>query len=157
MIRYDRGKAVSYAHRWAFRRNASYYDFSNIGGDCTNFCSQCLYAGCGMMNYTPDVGWFYGSPDSRAAAWSGVEFLYKFLTTNRGDGPFASDLPLRRAQIGDIIQLSFDGAAFVHSLLVVHTRPEILVSTHTMDSDNRALSSYTYEKSRLLHILGARG
>ena len=35
---------VNYARKWAFSRNPAYYDFENIGGDCTNFVSQCLYA-----------------------------------------------------------------------------------------------------------------
>ena len=42
---YDRRAAVEYAHKWAFGRNPEFYDFSEIGGDCTNFASQCLYAG----------------------------------------------------------------------------------------------------------------
>ena len=55
---YDRGKAVAYAHKWAFGRNPAYYNFDKIGGDCTNFTSQCppqrgrsdeLYARHGMV------------------------------------------------------------------------------------------------------------
>ena len=53
---YDRAAAVVYAHRWAFKRNPAYYDYEEIGGDCTNYASQCLYAGSGIMNYTPDFG-----------------------------------------------------------------------------------------------------
>ena len=47
---YDRRRAVEYALRWALSRNPEYYDFEDIGGDCTNFVSQCLFAGCGVMN-----------------------------------------------------------------------------------------------------------
>ena len=50
---YDRGSAVSYAHRWAYDRNPAFYDFSPLGGDCTNYASQCLLAGAGVMNETP--------------------------------------------------------------------------------------------------------
>ena len=56
---YNRERAVEYAHKWAFSRNPRYYDFQNIGGDCTNFASQVIYAGCGEMNYTPTFGWYY--------------------------------------------------------------------------------------------------
>ena len=45
MLRYNRRAAVAYAHRWAFRRNPVFYDYEGLGGDCTNFASQCLYAG----------------------------------------------------------------------------------------------------------------
>lgn len=42
---YDRNKAVAYAHKYAYSRNPNYYNFDNIGGDCTNFVSQVLAAG----------------------------------------------------------------------------------------------------------------
>ena len=51
ILPYDRGAAVHYAHRWAYDRNPAYYDFSELGGDCTNFASQCLYAGSGVMDH----------------------------------------------------------------------------------------------------------
>ncbi len=159
---YDRGKAVAYARKWAKGRNPQYYNFDGLGGDCTNFVSQCLYAGCGVMNYTPDLGWYYRSLQDRAAAWTGVEFLHKFLLANRGPGPYAELLPLNKAQPGDVIQLTFDGQRYAHSLLVTQAgrlpAPEnILISAHTFDADNRALGSYQYRELRLLHILGARG
>ena len=52
---YDRQAAVDYAHRWAYHRNPNFYNFDELGGDCTNFASQCLYAGTGVMNYTPHL------------------------------------------------------------------------------------------------------
>ena len=58
-VPYDRQSAVMYALRWALSRNPEYYSYSGIGGDCTNFVSQCVYAGSGVMNYTPDFGWYY--------------------------------------------------------------------------------------------------
>ena len=153
---YNRDAAVAYAHTWAFSRNPAFYDFDGIGGDCTNFASQCIYAGCGVMNYTRDVGWYYKSPKDRAAAWTGVEYLYRFLTRNQSRGPYAAELPIEYATPGDIIQLSFDGAVFGHTLVVVNTYPQILISAHSEDSDNRPLDTYVYRKMRLLHIEGAR-
>lgn len=50
---YDRLEAVIYAHRWAYGRNPAFYDYEEIGGDCTNYASQCIYVGTGVMNYTP--------------------------------------------------------------------------------------------------------
>ncbi|MFX0206925.1 MAG: GH25 family lysozyme, partial [Candidatus Hodarchaeota archaeon] len=37
--------ATSYAEYWWDKRNPHYYDYSNVGGDCANFVSQCLIAG----------------------------------------------------------------------------------------------------------------
>ena len=71
-MQYDRNAAVNYAKNWAYRRNPQYFDFSDIGGDCTNFASQCLYAGAGIMNYTPVFGWFYISTNNRTPSWTGV-------------------------------------------------------------------------------------
>ena len=56
IIPYDRFAGVSYAHRWAYERNPKYMNFDELGGDCTNFASQCLYAGAGVMNFTPTMG-----------------------------------------------------------------------------------------------------
>ena len=69
---YDRQAAVEYAHRWAYHRNPDFYNFDELGGDCTNFASQCLYAGAGVMNYTPTFGWYYISADDRSPSWTGV-------------------------------------------------------------------------------------
>lgn len=160
---YDRSKAVAYAHQWAFSRNPAYYDFSSLGGDCTNFISQCLRAGGAPMNYTPTTGWFYNSLSSRAPAWTGVEQLYRFLTQNKNAGPFAHPAAQGEIRPGDIIQLSFDGVRFSHSLLAVEVneggsygRPEILVATHSDDSDYRPLDSWIGVTRRYLHIAGVR-
>lgn len=161
LMEYDREKAVAYAHEWAFRRNPRYYNFDGIGGDCTNYVSQCLYAGCPLMNYTPDLGWFYSSPQKRSAAWSGVPYLYNFLTRRKGRGPYGELRPVTDAQPGDIVQLSFDGVKWSHSLIVtqIGAQPQpdnVLLATHTYDADSRPLNSYIFEKSRLIHILGGR-
>ncbi len=158
---YDRDKAVSYANQWAFSRNPEFYAFDEIGGDCTNFVSQCIYAGCGVMNYTPDFGWYYISPDDRSAAWTGVQYLYNFLTNNEGAGPYGVLLPLPLAERGDVIQLSFDGISFAHTLIVTQIRlfptpGNILIASHSADSLNRPLNTYSYQEARLIHILGAR-
>ena len=71
-VPYDRRAAVRYAHRWAFGRNPAYYDYEEVGGDCTSFASQCLYAGIGVMDYTPDYGWYYLDANNKAPAWAGV-------------------------------------------------------------------------------------
>ena len=76
------------------------------------------------MNYTRDTGWYYNSPHDRAAAWSGVEYLHKFITTNKGISIYGAELPmqcLHQALPGDIIQLCYDGRVFGHSLFIVAT------------------------------------
>ena len=160
---YDRDAAVAYAQRWAFSRNPAYFDFSLIGGECTNFASQCLFAGCNVMNYTPDVGWFYRSVNDRAAAWTGVEFFYRFLINNAenpigtGIGPFAKEVLLEQLELGDFVQFGRGTGDFYHTPIVVGFRGDMpLVAAHTNDAFARPLNSYRYQKIRYLHILGAR-
>ena len=157
---YERGKAVAYAHKWAFGRNPAYYNFEGIGGDCTNFASQCVHAGGGVMNFTPTFGWYYVNASRRAPAWTGVVYFWNFLTrAARSVGPVGEPCGLAELQPGDIIQLSFDGATYQHNPVVVSVGREpapdnILVAAHTDDADNRPLSTYSFQKMRCLHITG---
>ena len=153
---YDREKAVAYAHRWAYGRNPRYANFDGMGGDCTNFVSQCLAAGGCAMNLTPTLGWYFYTLDTRSPAWSGVEYLYNFLTRNRGVGPYGSEVSAEQLLPGDLVQLSFDGERYGHCALIVTTLPEIRVAAHTFNSDNRPLGSYTFQKKRFIHLEGSR-
>lgn len=153
---YDRAAAVTYARKWALGRNPAYYDFDPIGGDCTNFVSQCLFAGAGVMNYTPVFGWFYLSLHHRAPAWTGVEFLRNFLTGNEAAGPFASETSVEKLEKGDVIQLGSETGIFYHSLLVTETQPAILVCAHTFDALDKPLDAYYYDRARVLHVEGVR-
>lgn len=154
---YDRISAKAYAKRWAFERNPNYYCFDDIGGDCTNFASQCVYAGSRIMNFTPDVGWYYRSTNNRAPAWTGVEEFYDYLTTNEGYGPFGHAAPVETLDIGDLVQLG-NRSGFYHCLIVIdkNENGEPLLAAHTIDAYNRPLSTYSYWKIRGVHILAVR-
>lgn len=158
VFKYDRQKVYDYAKRWAFGRNPKFYDFENIGGDCTNFASQCIYAGSGVMNYTPVMGWYYKSVDDRTPSWTGVRYLYEFLVRNGGVGPFAEETALDKLDIGDIVQLGRASGDFYHSPIVVgRSGGEIYVAAHSYDAFNKPLSSYSFYRARGIHILGVRG
>lgn len=154
---YQRQKAVDYAHKWAFGRNPRYLNFTGIGGDCTNFISQCLLAGGAKMNGKKTFGWYYYSANDRAPAWTGVQYLYNFLMNNKGVGPYGKRIAMEELQIGDVIQLAFSPGYFTHSLLVVErqevaTLDNILIATHTDDSDYRPLSTYEAVDRRFIQI-----
>ena len=157
---YDRQKAFDYAQKWSFKRNPEYYNLDNVGGDCTSFASQVLFSGSGIMNYEP-LGWYYCSGNDKSASWSSVEYLHKFLTTNIKVGPFGKDSDFTELEAGDLIQLSFDGTTFSHTLVVVNQTPikslnDIVVATHTFDAFNKPLTSYYYKKIRFIKIQGVR-
>ncbi|MBE6606411.1 MAG: amidase [Ruminococcaceae bacterium] len=161
IIEYDRNAVLEYAGRWANSRNPEFYDFSGIGGDCTNFASQCVYAGAPIMNYTPDLGWYYISVNDRSPSWTGASFFYNFMVNNTGPGPFGEEIPLRLALPGDIIQLSNENGEYYHTLVLTSVRYTIFgrryfVSAHSRDAYQKSLASYNYASLRCIHILGAR-
>ena len=164
LIPYDRDRAVQYAHTWAFQRNPQYYSYDLLGGDCTNFASQCVYAGSGVMNYTKDLGWYYIDANNKAPAWTGVEYFYNFMTREEASqGPAAVTASISQILPGDVVQLSFDGAAWNHSPVVVALlrrparRPgDVLLAAHSYDADYRPLSTYQYRGIRFLHFTGVR-
>lgn len=155
---YDRAAAVRYAHEWAFRRNLHYYNFDAVGGDCTNFASQCLYAGGCQMQYSSPMGWYYRSADDRAPAWSSAAFLHQFLTHNEKSGPRASEILLSQLLPGDLVQFAFEPETFTHTAVVVSTgvvttAENILLAAHTQDCDLRPLLTYDRPvQQRYLHI-----
>ena len=162
---YNREKAVEYARKWALSRNPLFFDFTGTGGNCTNFVSQCIFAGCGIMNYTPTFGWYYISSEDRAPAWTGVDELYDFLTgdssfveVNGMVGPYGINAAqAREMSIGDIIQLANSSGEYYHSLIISgSTDNDILVCAQSDDALDRPLSTYNFASLRIIHIQGAR-
>ncbi len=154
---YNRNHAYAYAQRWALSRNALFYDFAPIGGDCTNFASQCLYAGSCMMNYTPTYGWYFISAEDRSASWTGVDFFYNFITQNNGEGPFGRETSAQEILIGDFVQLGRADGTFYHTLVICGAVGNtFLVCAHNNDVLNRRLNTYQYDLIRYLHIDGVR-
>lgn len=156
-IPYNRQKVLEYAQTWAYDRNPRYYNFDSVGGDCTSFASQCIFAGSNVMNYSKLNGWYYINGNDKSPSWSGVEFLYNFLTTNKLAGPYGKEVSQNKIEIGDIAQLSFNENIFRHTLVIVKIENkldlnQIFISSHTFDSFNKRISEYNFEKIRFVHI-----
>ena len=163
IISYNREAAVSYAHQWAFNRNPVYYNYEEIGGDCTNFVSQCIFSGSGIMNYTPVFGWYYINANEKSPSWTGVPFLFDYLTRtfsgNLSPGPLAVPCGIGETQPGDVVQLSANGEQFYHTAIIVSTGRlktvlTVKVAAHSYDADNKSLASYRNVAFRFLHITG---
>jgi hypothetical protein len=156
---YNRVKAFEYANKWALSRNPMYYDYSDLGGDCTNFCSQVIHAGGCSMNYS-SRGWYYRNGNDKSPSWTGVNYFYQFLVKNKETGPIAEEVDTRDIKIGDIIQLSFvENNSYNHSLVVTKygfspSISNIKVCTHTDDQCFYSLTNYDWTKIRFLHIIG---
>ena len=153
---YIRELALEYAYKWALKRNPKYYNYDNLGGDCTNFISQCIFAGSKVMNYTKTFGWYYNNANDKSPSWSGVEFLYKFLTTNNGFGPRGTEVSQNGIEVGDIVQLSFNGLTFEHSLFIINitgsSLNDIAVAAHNYDVLGKKVGEYNFSKYRFVHI-----
>lgn len=163
LVHYNRVQAIEYANTWAMSRNPAYYDYSNLGGDCTNFISQCLYAGGGIMNHTRDLGWYYNHANDKAPAWTGVPYQYNFLTRKTGGpGPVGQETDVSDVKPGDLIQLAFqETGRYSHSLIIVQCGASpaisnILINTHTYDRQDYPLENYFWSKIRFIKILGIR-
>lgn len=158
MKNYNREKASAYAQKWALRYNPEFYHFAGIGGDCTNFISQCLLAGGCPMVYDKIYGWFYISSYNRSASWTSVKYLQKFLLSDKQFGVIGKIQSLENLEIGDLIQLrQKPNTTFNHTLIITKIEQnEIFVCAHTNNALNKPLSSYEYEEVLGIHILGIK-
>lgn len=140
---YDRAKARRYAEKWWNGTNPKYMDFEV---DCTNFVSQCLFAGGAPMNYTGkrESGWWYQGKDGGRELWSFswavAHSLQSYLSSSKsGLRSEQVDSPHRLA-IGDVICYDWDGnGRFQHNTIVTgfDAVGMPLVNAHTTDSRAR--------------------
>lgn len=160
---YQREKAIEYAHKWWNKRNPNFYNFDNIGGDCTNFVSQCLYFGGILMNYNY-LGWYYNNLNSRSPSWAGVNEFYYFSTTNHSNlGVKAKKVDIEKVETGDVVQLMQIGEdQFHHTLLITKidnssssekNYNNIFLTGHTYDVLDVPITHFAIKEIRFLKIL----
>lgn len=142
---YNREKAINYAKKYVYDYNPAYYNFSNIGGDCTNFVSQCILAGDKTMDYSKN-GWFYNNVNSRSPAWTSVEDFWNYGLD--GKSYKIIEVDLYDLTIGDIIQFyNPKTKKYYHNVLVTKiiepiNLHNILVTSHDNNAYNKSLALY---------------
>ena len=124
-------EACAYAENFALKPNPNYKSFDGIGGDCTNFISQILYAG--GIKQTKD--WKpYTLP------WVRVEDLYIYLTTQK----LATKLPNENSlSKGCLIQFyTPEIGKFFHNGFITYELPnnDYLYCCHSYNKLNYPLS-----------------
>ena len=156
-ITFNRAKAGEYAHRWAYSRNPRYMDYTEVWGDEGNFASQCIYAGCGVMNHSRHNGWYYHDSRDFSASWMGPRRLYEFLTENQSFGPYGTDVDSPHdLQIGDVVFFTDRYSNIYHCAVVSgNTSNELLLTAHCHNAFMRPLSTYA-QNAKYVHLLGAR-
>lgn len=154
---YNRAKAVEYAKKWAFSFNEEYYNFTHLGGDCTNFVSQCLFAGGLKMDVRSD-GWYYMSLSDRAPAWTGVEEFWNYgVKNNKTSGFILAECDKSEAEIGDVVQL-FNGERYYHTVIITRVERSdgenrLFVAAHDNAAFDKPLytyGAYSYRYAKLL-------
>ena len=163
--KYNREKAREYARRWALSRNPLYKDYELYGGDCTNFTSQCIFAGGIPMDTVGNnelSKWYWYSDYSRVPSWTGAEAFYKYIIKNNESkkefGLYAKEVNYNQLEIGDIVQLVEDNKAY-HTMIITEVildgeyLIDYLICQHTIDLLDYPLSKKEGEK-RYIKILG---
>lgn len=141
--RYERDAAAAYADKWWDSGNP---EFTTFTVDCTNYISQCLFAGKAPIHYTGkrETGWWYkGYVNSRewwSYSWAVSNSLARLLNTSTSG--LRADLVEQPEQLmlGDVIVYDWDGdGAFQHSTIVTafDAGGMPLVNAHTVSSKHR--------------------
>lgn len=162
---YDRHKAVQYADRWWDHANPAYLEFEV---DCSNYISQCLFAGEAPMHYTGkrDSGWWYkgrnNSQELWSFSWAVAQSLQGYMTSN-DHGLRAKEVhKAENLELGDVISYDWNGdGRYRHSTIVTakDANGMPLVNAHTTNSKHRYWSykdSYAWTEQtryRFLHVI----
>lgn len=152
----------TYQDTWFNGFNPDYANFSDYGGDCTNYASQILYSGCKTMYKKSGSGiagsnyWFYRSASDRSSSWTGVNELRSFLLNNKTKGPSGSiSSTFGALESGDIIQLGSNGN-FYHSIIAYNKGGDPTVTAHSSKYSGTIhldMVAYLIQKSILLDII----
>lgn len=132
---YTRLAAVNYAVRWALSRNPAFENFSGQGhgGDCTNFISQCLYAGGWTMNdwgKYEGLSWYYHRPEC-SKSWASADHFASFLErSGRGQRCTVNELTF-----GDLVSEEEPPHGIRHWMMVTGVNGQTcFLSYHSTDT-----------------------
>ncbi|WP_311291384.1 amidase domain-containing protein [Paenibacillus glycanilyticus] len=143
-IPYRRELAAAYADRWWNEGNPAYEEFDV---NCTNYISQCLFAGHAPMNYTGkrESGWWYkgrnGGKEWWSYSWAVSNALTNYLSGKRNSGLHATVVQsVEELQLGDVITYDWNGDnRYQHSTIITafDAAGMPLVNANTVPSRHR--------------------
>ena len=163
---YNRISATQYARRWALSRNPKFKDYEELGGNCTNYISQCVNAGGIPMDSDGNnimKEWYWYNDSNRTPSWTGSQPFFEYFTKNNSDesenfGVYAKQTNYDELELGDVVQLIKDGKAY-HTMMITGILLEgeyiydYLICQNTYDLLDYPLSLKVGEK-RYLKIFG---
>ncbi len=162
---YSRSKAVTYAVKYALNYNPNYPDYNGAtGGDCTNYISQCLYAG-GIKQHYGTYGsynsWYFKSDRDRSGSWTKASYFQKYIHGNNSKISATFPSSWYGVEEGDIIQIVPSNSA-THSMIITGvvyssatTRSDLLICCHTSDKKNVSFNAnFSGREYAYYHIKG---
>lgn len=164
MSNYDRYAAASYAKAYALNPNPTYkffYEIGEVGGDCTNFVSQCLHAGGIPMDFNPrNEPWWYSKKNNQwSISWAVAHSLYWCLKvrTERNlsglKGVETNDISA--LELGDVICYENYRGIIYHSAIITDFQGNSpLISQHTFNALNISYIKSKSKKAHYMKILG---
>ncbi|ADM68569.1 hypothetical protein GMA19_00721 [Paenibacillus polymyxa E681] len=141
--RYRREEAAAYADQWWDSFNP---EFEGFDVDCTNYISQCLFAGGAPIHYTGkrESGWWYkGRVAGRelwSYSWAVSNSLERYLGSSSWGLTAEQVSRPEQLMLGDVIFYDWDGdGTFQHSTVVTafDAGGMPLVNAHTVSSRHR--------------------
>jgi hypothetical protein len=144
----------NYATTYWSSYNSSYRTYDGVGGDCTNFISQIVYAGgwTHVGSYPADdrtlpSKWFYGSYTwSTSYSWPAAHNWYQFAMQQSGRTSYLDNV-WKMVQT-DILQIDWEANGSIDHSMFVTTRSgsgtyatELYMTYHSVDTLDKPLSS----------------
>jgi hypothetical protein len=115
---YNYTAMATYLERYWSNYNPAYRNFTNQGGDCTNFVSQALRAG----GWTDKPGWYQNTnywwynSTNQTYSWTSVNHWATFAINSGRTSMLSSVWSCR---IGDVVQVKpYGSASKVHTMMV---------------------------------------
>ncbi|AJY77571.1 hypothetical protein VN24_07135 [Paenibacillus beijingensis] len=143
-VTYRRDLVAAYADQWWKLPNPSYEPFEV---NCTNYVSQCIFAGSAPMNYTGkrESGWWYkgrsGGAELWSYSWAVSNALQVYLSFPRSRGFRAQSVDsAQELQLGDVIMYDWSGdGRYQHTTIVTAFDADgmPLVNANTVPSRHR--------------------
>lgn len=122
---YNISKAADYALTYALEINPKFGNYEKWGGDCTNYVSQCLYAGeipFDAEGIDVRYEWYWYSENKRTPSWTAANSLKFYMeNNNKKDQPSfglrAESTSIYNLLRGDVIQFIDQNNRAYHSII----------------------------------------
>lgn len=168
-VSYNRDTAIEYARKYALNNAPFFYSASS---DCTNFVSQCVWAGYGGWDPTGSdsvnrtrvnnkyrmTSTWYGGTGGGSSSWESVNSFYSYVKSNTGTGPrgtvYEEDKSVGSFNYsaiakGDVLQGWPDSqnryyhSIFISAVLKPGIPAEILYCSHSTARQDELLTKFT--------------